>query len=924
MRFHRLQSSCAAISLTFLTFASLVSAQPSRIARVIDSTRRITLTGHLHPRARLEYDQGRVSPSLELSYVTLALAPSAAQKADLDQFLAAQQDPASANYHHWLTPEEYAARFGVSDADIAKITAWLQSQGLSVAATARGHNWIAVNGTAAQIETAFTTELHYYLVNGEMNFANATDPSIPAALDGIVHAIRGLNDFRMKPAKRAATPDYTSTKGSHYLAPNDVGTIYNVAALYSAGFDGSGQTIAIAGQTQIDLADIDQFRAKFNLAPKDPQIILVPGSRSPGTVSGDLAEADLDLEWSGATARNASLIYVYARDVMTAVQYAIDQNLAPVLSLSYGSCEPETPSSDALAMRSWAQQANAQGITWFAASGDSGAADCDDSQNPGLAVDLPGSVPEVTSVGGTEFSENGAQFWNATTDANGGSVISYIPEIVWNDSAADGTPSSSGGGASIYFNKPAWQTGNGVPSDNSRHVPDISMNASADHDGYLVYTGGSLAVYGGTSVPTPVFAGLAALLNQYLVSNGKQSAPGLGNINPQLYSLAQTNPSIFHDITTGNNIVSVACGRRSITCSSTAVGYNAGAGYDQASGLGSVDAYLLVTGWTGSVSTSPKSDATVSLLSNVNTVGSSDTLYLTATVTGSPTPSGTVTFSASGAQIGSATLTGSAGKATATLAIKGSAFPLGSETITASFDGINALATISVASSSPNPSTPAINAITNAASYQQSFAPGGIMTLWGTQLAATSQTAGGVPLPLAMSGVGVLINGVAAPLYYVSSGLVNVQIPYETAPGAASVTINNNGQLAARTFTVAASGPGIFTDQTGAVVPFPSGAPGQQIAIYVTGFGAVAPPVSTGSAPAALTAIADLPAPSQPLTVSVGNAPASTNFIGITPGLVGVMQINFTIPSGLSPGVKPVIVTVGGIPSAAATVTITN
>ena len=159
--------------------------------------------------------------------------------------------------------------------------------------------------------------------------------------------------------------------------------------------------------------------------------------------SSDLSEADLDLEWSGAVARDATILFVYSSDVIQSVQYAIDQALAPVVSQSYGSCELETPSSDASAFQQMGQQANSQGMTWFSASGDTGGADCDDTQNPGLSVDLPGSVPEVTSVGGTEFAEGGAQFWSGTNSATGESALSYIPETSWNDSAIDGTPSAS-------------------------------------------------------------------------------------------------------------------------------------------------------------------------------------------------------------------------------------------------------------------------------------------------------------------------------------------------------------------------------------------------------------------------------------------------------------------------------------------------
>src|SRR5579862_9122919 len=496
------------------------SAQAQRITGAIDNQQRIAIRGHLHPKALAGTDQGRVSPSLQLHHVTLNFSETPAQKADLEQFLKAQQTPGSPVYHHWLTPEQYADRFGVSQADIDKISGWLQSHGLTVSSVARGRNWIAFSGSAAQVEQAFQIEIHHYLYNGETHFANSSEPSVPAAFDSIIQAIHGLNDFRMKPhlKSRASKPDFTDSQGNHFIAPNDLAVLYDLNPVYSAGLDGSGQTLVIAGQTDINLADIELFRNKFNLPANDPKPMLVPGSHDPGTVDGDLSEADLDLEWSGAVARNATILYVYASDVMTAVQYAIDQNLAPVISESYGSCEPETPNSDMNTFQSWARQANAQGMTWFAPSGDAGGADCDDVQNPGLSVDTPASVPEVTGVGGTEFAEGVGNFWNSTNDSNGASVVSYIPETTWNDSVADGEPASGGGGASIHFNKPSWQVGNGVPGDNASHVPDLSLNASADHDGYTVYTGGQLQVYGGTSVPTPIMGGVAALLNQFLVS----------------------------------------------------------------------------------------------------------------------------------------------------------------------------------------------------------------------------------------------------------------------------------------------------------------------------------------------------------------------------------------------------------------------
>ena len=275
-------------------------------------------------------------------------------------------------------------------------------------------------------------------------------------------------------------------------------------------------------------------------------------------------------------------------------------------------------------------------------------------------------------------------------------------------------------------------------------------------------------------------------------------------------------------------------------------------------------------------------------------------------------------------QLGSANLVGDGTTATATLAVKASQLP-GSGSVTATYNGSTAVVALTVNSSgSTAGATPAIAAFTNAASYQQAFAPGGILTIWGTQLAPSTQLAGSIPLPISMLGVEVLINGIAAPLYYVSPSLVNVQIPYDAAAGSATLAINNNGQISTRTFTIAAAGPGIFTDATGTVVPFPSAARGAQIAIYITGAGAVSPVVSTGAAPSATTALANLPRPSQSVAVTVGGAVANLDFIGIPPGLVGVTQINFTIPNGVNPGAQPVIVKIGGVLSAAATLNVTN
>jgi uncharacterized protein (TIGR03437 family) len=937
-----------------LLISGAANAQQSRITKPIDNAQRVTLTGHVHPKATAVNDRGRVAPSLKLSYVTLTLTTSDSQKADLKNLLAEQQNPSSPNYHRWLTPDQYADRFGVSPQDISQITQWLQSQGLSIVNVAQGRSWIAVSGSAAQIETAFGTEIHQYAFDGETHFANATNPSVPAAIGGMVLSIRGLNDFRMKP--RIQKPKYTKPSGNHYLAPDDIATIYDILPAYNAGVDGSGQKLVIAGQSEVPTTDLSSYQSAFNLTGTLPQMLLVPGSQNPGVMaeSGDLGESDLDLELSGAVARGASIIFVYSEHVMDAVNYAIDQNLAPVISVSYGSCEPDNGLAETLTFQSWAQRGNAQGITWFNASGDNGAADCSDDSDvsqqaqESLSVDTPASVPEVTGVGGTEFVEGSGTYWSATNGANGGSALSYIPETAWNDSASFGSPDASGGGASIFFSQPSWQAGfPGMPGNNARNVPDVALTASNEHDPYIVYTpivnqgDTDPTVFGGTSCPTPVMAGIAALLNQYLGSTG------LGNINPKLYSLAQSNLGIFHPLAVaGNNIVTaqVDCGRHG-TCATTPtpVGYtaNAGSAYNDVTGLGSPDAWRLLTCWSGTCAAGtpapPPTPATasLSLVSNLSSVGLQNYAFLTATVIandGVTTPEGIVTFSAGTTSLGAPTLVGSAGISTATLVVQGDALPSDSTMVTATYEGSSTTAPVTSSvflsravnsNSNGGPEIPS-NGLTDGASFLQKFSPGMIMSVFGAALspAGTAESASSVPLPVTMAGVAATVNGVEAPLYYVSPTQLNIQVPWQTAEGPSTLTVNNNGQVASQSFNVTSASPGIFTDQNKNIACGCTAVQGQITTLYLAGAGAVTPAIATGSAPATSTPMASLPAP-QDTTITVAGVQAATSFIGIPYGLVGVTQINFQIPSGMT-GRQPVVVSVNGVLSATAYVNVTN
>jgi subtilase family serine protease len=329
--------------LLLLCLSSALYCQIRRITAPIDENVRASLPGHLHPSMAAERDEGRVEAVRRLDYVTLFLTPSASQQEDLDHFLKGLQDSSSPDYHRWLTPEQYAARFGLAEADIDQIRSWLTSRNLKVLRLARGHNAISISGSVRSFETAFRTEIHRYRVNGERHFANSSDPSIPSALRGVVETIHGLNDFPLKASPhiiqgwRASKALPMDTRANHFLEPRDLATIYDIQRLYDHGISGAGQTIAIIGGSQIDVSDIRQYRSTFGLPLSDPRITLVPNTKDPGISQSSLIEADLDIELAGAVAPDATILFVYSSDAFDAIQYAIDQNLAPVLSTSFRS-----------------------------------------------------------------------------------------------------------------------------------------------------------------------------------------------------------------------------------------------------------------------------------------------------------------------------------------------------------------------------------------------------------------------------------------------------------------------------------------------------------------------------------------------------------------------------------------------------------
>ncbi len=584
-------------------FSAVAQTVPDLITGRVDDNVRVALRGNTHPLARPEYEVGVAPADRRMERMILTLGTASQRERSLEALLENQQNPRSPEYHNWLSPEVFGREFGISEHDLAEVANWLRSHGLEVEQIALGRRSILFSGDVAQVQAAFHTEIRAYSVGGEKHYANATDPEIPQALAGVVRGVVALHDFRSQPAHALVRPisGPELTAGStHFLAPADFATIYDAAPLYQNSIDGTGQSVAVVARCNLHLSDVQTFRSYFGLPANNPNVIV--NGTDPGIVSAnEQTEAELDAEWAGAVAKNATVQFVVSASTnssdgaMLSAQYIVNNNVAPVMTMSFGLCEQALGSSANSFLNNLWQQAAAEGITVLIAAGDSGAAGCD-SASSATAVDGPAvngicSTPYSTCVGGTEFndSSNPSAYWSSTSNpATQGSALQYIPEMVWNESGAmqGGSDLWAGeGGASSIYSKPAWQTGPGVPADGMRDVPDVSATA-AGHDGYAIYLNNQLCAVAGTSASTPSLAGVMAMVVE-------KTGARQGNANPTLYSLATSQQSggvaVFHDVTTGNNSVPGV------------TGFSAGPGYDQGSGVGSVDAAMLVNNWpTGS------------------------------------------------------------------------------------------------------------------------------------------------------------------------------------------------------------------------------------------------------------------------------------------------------------------------------------
>jgi subtilase family serine protease len=696
--------------------ASAVSGQSQqlRIHDEVNSSVTTVLRGSQHPLAFPQNDAGRMASGTRMNGVTLYFSRSAAQQADLNALLAAQQDPSSPQYHKWLTPEEFGARFGLAQPDIEKVQAWLEQQGFTIGSVMRSATGIRFSGTVGQVESAFGTQMHYFMAGSEKHFAPSTSLSVPSALAGVVSGIRNLDDFRPKAQHIPVRKTFTSgVSGNNFFAPPDIVTAYDIGPLHSGSVDGTGQTIAIMGQSYVNVADIEAFQTASGLTKKDPQLVLVPGTGNDGSFSpGDESESDLDLEWSGAMAPGANVVFVYTgsdttSNVFDSVQFAVDNMIGNIISISYSTCEANfsgPTDTNLKTLEGIFSQAAAQGQTVTAASGDQGSTACFQNNPPQtgdqplsfqeqIAVNYPASSAYVTGVGGTSASSSDVDggsssgtYWssNGTNDVTS-SLLKYIPEVVWNDdpstcpSPYTNCLSATGGGKSTLVAQPSWQsayftaTGHANPDSSHRLVPDISFYSSPNLPGYLYCTSDQSVWDPGdptTGAPPQTASCNAGFRDNstgdLTVAGGTSFATpifagmmamlnqkagytaGSGLVNTELYKLASNSA-------TSGVFNDVTSGNNycltSNNCATTgsSSGYAATAGYDMTTGLGSFDVAKLAAVWPMSTSTLVGSKVSVQPANASVAAGTNDIVTITVTAqSGSTVPTGSVTLQIDG------------------------------------------------------------------------------------------------------------------------------------------------------------------------------------------------------------------------------------------------------------------------------------
>lgn len=549
----------AAIAVLPLTAVSLGVSTAQAAAP--NAAPRVALANTVNPAVAHSEKKGDIPAEQQIS---VAVSLKLRDAAGLDRFLAAVTTPGAPEYGKFLTPEQFTERFGPTRESVQQVKDYLAGQGLTVTEVSANRQVVSARGTAAQVSKAFATHESSY-VDPQLQrtfFANDDAASIPSDLAAVVQGVSGLDNHAVRKnrlAKPNAVTPHAGTAAPTGMNPAQFDGAYN---LNKTGADGTGTTVALWEFDGYKSSNLTTYDAQFGLTGPAVTTVSVDGAgydASPGQGQG---EVELDSEIvRGVAPKATQLVYEAPNSDQGEIDMAnkiVADNRASVISISWGSCEPDTTAASMTAVDNAFKQAAAQGISIFSASGDDGSRDCTRSTSGSTvkAVDFPASSPHQTGVGGTNLK---------VTSANG-----YSSESAW---------STAGGGVSTVFSKPSWQTGTGI-SGTMRTVPDVSSNADPA-SGFSIYSAGSWQVYGGTSAAAPLWSGYAAQFNQKAKAAGQ---PVLGEASPRLYSVANSSSygSTFHDVTTGAN-----------------QDFSTKAGYDQVTGWGTPVADQLTTALLG-------------------------------------------------------------------------------------------------------------------------------------------------------------------------------------------------------------------------------------------------------------------------------------------------------------------------------------
>ncbi len=569
MRRFGLSQRLSRLAATVLLVAASIGLFGGSSAASEGPAARVTLSGHVPVQVRSGHAT-RLGASDPTQSVTLGLVAPLQNKSALDQLIQAVSTPGSSSYGKYLRPSEFASRFGATDDQRSAIERFIAESGFQEQKVYNNGLYILATTTVAQASRAFGITFANYRESDGVVFRSPTaDPSIPGYLQGTLVHVSGLDTL---PSERSRSASILSTASVGYT-PAQLWTAYNEAPLLASGFSGTGETVANVQFGTYDIADIQQFESLF--APSSATVASTPlgGGCGPAIGSPNL-ESDLDIEMQIAFAPGVKNVLVYNTQDQASCGGALYQQIATddvatSISSSWTICEPDEPGGLGYdpGINAALYQMAAQGQTFFAASGDDGAYGCyEDLGSPNqfaVSVTYPASDPNAVAVGGTNLTLNGTNGWSGETG--------------WNYSVCTTTCSSSGGGFSWVFPRPAWQVGLG-PSGNAnknRAVPDVALDGDPN-SGYWFVFSGTPSIGGGTSFGAPAWSGIAAVYNQYAVAQGH---PRLGYANPAFYTVANTGAyaGSFHDVTNGFDGV-----------------YEAASGYDLITGWGTPNVASLI------------------------------------------------------------------------------------------------------------------------------------------------------------------------------------------------------------------------------------------------------------------------------------------------------------------------------------------